>query len=75
MAACIAHVDPARCTGCGRCIAACALHLIAFETKDWKKRSVVQNPERCTGCGDCDSRCPFSAISLIAPHQGKRSPL
>ncbi|MCF8161123.1 MAG: 4Fe-4S binding protein [Polaromonas sp.] len=71
----IAQIDPARCTGCGRCIAACALRLIAFETKDWKKRSVVQNPGHCTGCGDCASRCPVNAISLAEDHQGKASPL
>ncbi|MBE0473542.1 ATP-binding protein [Rhodoferax sp.] len=75
MTAQIAHIDPTRCTGCGRCISACALGLIEFETRDWKKRSVVQDPERCTGCGDCAERCPFSAISLIEPHQGRRSPL
>lgn len=71
----IAHIDPARCTGCGRCISACALRLIAFETKDWKKRSVLQDAERCTGCGDCAARCPVGAISMADAHQGKRSPL
>ncbi len=71
----IAHIDPDRCTGCGRCISACALNLIAFETKNWKKRSVLQQPERCTGCGDCESRCPVGAIQLNEIHQGKASPL
>lgn len=70
----IAHIDPARCTGCGRCISACALRLIAFETKDWKKRSVMQDAERCTGCGDCAARCPVGAIKLGGHHQGKVSP-
>jgi ferredoxin len=71
----IAQIDPARCTGCGRCISACDLRLIAFETRDWKKRSVVQDPGHCTGCGDCASRCPVNAISLAEDHQGKASPL
>ena len=71
----IARIDPTRCTGCGRCIAACALRLITFETKDWKKRAVVQDAGQCTGCGDCESRCPFGAISLSETHQGKASPL
>ncbi|MDI1244838.1 MAG: 4Fe-4S binding protein [Rhodoferax sp.] len=74
MAAPVAHIDPARCTGCGRCISACALRLIAFETKDWKKRSVLQDAARCTGCGDCAAICPVGAIGLAEPHQGKRSP-
>jgi ferredoxin len=71
----IAHIDPARCTGCGRCISACALRLIAFETKDWKKRSVLQEPTHCTGCDDCVARCPVNAITLASAHQGRRSPL
>lgn len=70
----IARIDATRCTGCGGCIAACKPRLIAFETKDWKKRSVVQDPERCTGCGLCASRCPVGAISLVETHQGKASP-
>lgn len=75
MASDIAHIDPARCTGCGRCISACALRLIAFETTNWKKRSVLQDTERCTGCGDCEARCPVGAINLAETHQGKTSPL
>ena len=74
MAAQIAHIDPARCSGCGRCISACALRLIAFETRDWKKRAVLQDPARCTGCGDCAARCPVNAINLADAHPGRRSP-
>ena len=74
MAGDIAFIDPARCTGCGRCISACALRLIAFETKDWKKRSVVQDPARCTGCGDCAARCPVDAIRLTTTPRDKPSP-
>ena len=70
----IAHINPDRCTGCGGCIAACKPRLIVFETKDRKKRSVVQDPERCTGCGHCDSRSPVGAISLVETHQGKACP-
>jgi ferredoxin len=72
MAGPIAHIDPARCTGCGRCISACALRLIAFETKAWKKRSVLQDLDRCTGCGECASRCPVGAISLADVYQDQR---
>jgi NAD-dependent dihydropyrimidine dehydrogenase PreA subunit len=74
MAAQIARIDPARCTGCGRCISACALRLIAFDTRDGKKRAVLQAPARCTGCGDCAARCPVDAISLADAHPGRRSP-
>ncbi len=57
----LAHVDAARCSGCGRCVAACALRLFAFETHNWKKTSVMQDAERCSGCGDCVAKCPIDA--------------
>jgi len=75
MAAEIAHIDPARCTGCGRCLAACDLRLLAFETKDRKKRTVLREIDRCSGCGDCAARCPTGAISMADTYQGRFSPL
>ncbi|WP_296492490.1 4Fe-4S binding protein [Rhodoferax sp.] len=65
MAVEIAQVDPARCSGCGRCISACELRLLAFETKAWKKRTVLQDGDRCSGCGECAARCPVAAISMV----------
>jgi ferredoxin len=75
MATEIAHIDPARCTGCGRCLAACELRLLAFETKNWKKRTVLEDADRCSGCGACATRCPTGAISMADTYQGRRSPL
>lgn len=60
----IAQIDAARCTGCGRCIAACHLPLFAFETKDWRKTAVLQDAHLCTGCSKCEVRCPVGAISM-----------
>jgi Fe-S-cluster-containing dehydrogenase component len=42
----LAKIDPTRCSGCGTCISACEFRLFAFETKAWKKKSVLQNIDR-----------------------------
>lgn len=62
-------IDPARCTGCGRCVAACDLHLLSLEVQRWEKFAVLHEPERCTGCNACAQRCPFDAITLRKPAQ------
>lgn len=60
-------IDPARCTGCGRCVAACDLHLLSLETVRWVKVSVLHEPGRCTSCNACAAICPFDAITLRKP--------
>lgn len=57
-------IDAARCTGCGRCVAACAPHLISLEVLRWDKRAVLHDAPRCTGCAECAVRCPFRAITM-----------
>ena len=69
----LAKIDPTRCSGCGRCISACEFRLFAFETKAWKKKSVLQNIDRCNGCGECASRCVIGALSLVEPAQRSSS--
>ena len=60
-------IDPARCTGCGRCVAACTPHLISLEPRGWDKRAVLHDAPRCTGCAECAVRCPFHAITMQRP--------
>ncbi len=57
-------IDAGRCTGCGRCVGACAPQLLSLEVLQWKKRAVLQGAERCTGCSLCALRCPFDAIRM-----------
>jgi ferredoxin len=64
------HIDPHRCTGCGRCVAACEPHLLSLEAVRWTKRSVLHEPQRCTGCSRCARRCPFDAITMKTPPPG-----
>jgi len=57
-------IDIGRCTGCGRCVASCDLHLLSLETVRWKKSAVLHEPDRCTGCSVCAVKCPFDAITM-----------
>lgn len=58
------RIDPARCTGCGWCIAVCPPHVLSLQVVQWKKRSVLDDAEGCTGCAQCAVRCPFGAIRM-----------
>jgi thioredoxin reductase/ferredoxin len=55
-------VDPARCLGCGACVAACpeggVLGMI-------DGRAALVEPTRCIGHGACREACPTDAISLV----------
>jgi len=57
-------IDPARCTGCGWCVAACPLHLLSLEPRGWHKHSAIHDMSACTGCKKCEVRCPFDAIEV-----------
>ena len=57
-------IDPNRCTGCGRCVAACDLHLLSLEPVGWQKFATLHDPQVCTGCSDCAISCPFHAITM-----------
>jgi ferredoxin len=54
----------ARCTGCGRCVAACDPHVLWLEPHGWEKSAVLHDPEGCTGCSRCAVVCPFDAITM-----------
>ena len=56
------EVDIARCTGCGRCVAACAERLLSLEVSGYRKHAVLKAPQRCTRCLDCLVACPVGAL-------------
>ncbi len=56
----LAAVDEARCTHCGRCVAACNTHAHAM-----LDRRHVYDAARCLGCGLCVAACGEQAIDLV----------
>lgn len=58
------EIDPARCTGCGWCVAACPPHVLSLHVLDGRKTSTLDDAAGCTGCALCFVRCPFDAIKM-----------
>jgi Pyruvate/2-oxoacid:ferredoxin oxidoreductase delta subunit len=60
-------IDVDRCTGCGRCVAACPPRVLSLETTNWRKSAHLHGRVDCTGCGLCEGVCPFHAITMVRP--------
>ncbi|MFZ2950715.1 MAG: 4Fe-4S binding protein [Desulfuromonadaceae bacterium] len=58
----VPEIDSARCSGCGRCVAACPEKIITLETVRHHKTAVLLHSERCTSCGRCVIACPVAAL-------------
>jgi len=52
-----------RCSGCGRCVAACPEKLYTLASVNHRKHAVNREPERCRSCGGCIVSCPLQLIS------------
>ncbi|WP_223922099.1 4Fe-4S binding protein [Geobacter sp. AOG2] len=61
------HVDVERCSGCGRCVAACLLRLITLEQRGYRKAALITSIEHCTRCGACIESCPIGALTATPP--------
>jgi len=57
------QIDSARCTGCGRCVAACPARIITLEVAGFRKHATIMHPERCNLCDRCRAECPVEAVS------------
>jgi thioredoxin reductase (NADPH) len=55
-------IDPAKCMGCGSCIAACPEGQILGLIDN--KAQLIE-PTQCIGHGACKTACPWDAISLV----------
>jgi ferredoxin len=60
----VPHIDAARCTGCGRCVATCPEKIITLEVAGYRKCAVIEHAEKCTLCGQCAMNCPVEAVFL-----------
>ncbi|WP_437178209.1 4Fe-4S dicluster domain-containing protein [Geomonas subterranea] len=58
-----AEIDVSRCTGCGRCVAACPKRLLTLEVAGYHKHALLTGWEKCDGCLACLPACPVRAIS------------
>jgi len=60
-------LDPARCKGCGLCIAACPQSVLAAGERANQQGYFyprVVAPQLCLGCGLCAVACPDVALTL-----------
>lgn len=57
-------IEPARCTGCGRCVAICPPHVLSLLAVRWEKHAVLHDAASCTGCAACAVVCPLHAITM-----------
>ncbi|MCI0512964.1 4Fe-4S dicluster domain-containing protein [candidate division KSB1 bacterium] len=61
----IAVIDADKCTGCGRCISACPIHAIEFQSGLPGHRKVAGiDSRRCLGCGVCVRACNHNYLRL-----------
>ncbi|BCO11189.1 4Fe-4S ferredoxin, iron-sulfur binding domain protein [Citrifermentans bremense] len=55
-------VDTVRCTGCGRCVAACGSRLLSLEVDGFRKYAQIGISKRCKRCLACAAACPVRAL-------------
>jgi NAD-dependent dihydropyrimidine dehydrogenase PreA subunit len=51
-----------RCSGCGRCVAACPDRLFTLETAGYRKYAVLLSPACYSSCLSCVAACPMGAL-------------
>lgn len=58
-------IDPARCKGCGACVAACPEQPSHKVLGMIRNRAQLISPTDCIGHGACREACPHDAITLV----------
>jgi len=57
-------ISPEKCDKCGKCVNACAAHLITRDNSGDLPRGVAEIEASCIHCGHCVAVCPRNAIKL-----------
>ena len=71
----LVHVDPKRCTGCGKCVDACPVRIIELVPKDMRVHVKCSSHDKgpvakkvctvaCIACQLCVKKCPHGAIRM-----------
>lgn len=58
-------INPRKCEGCWKCIAACKKQVIGKVGFLWHKHIIIRNPDACTGCRQCVDTCPCTVFNLV----------
>jgi NAD-dependent dihydropyrimidine dehydrogenase PreA subunit len=56
----IERIDVDLCTGCGKCVDACAMDVIRMDEKG--EKATIRYPDDCMLCLYCEAECPVKAI-------------
>lgn len=61
-------IDVERCKGCGLCVTACPLHIIALHDRQVNRKGYTfarqTDEEACNGCASCAIVCPDGCIAV-----------
>lgn len=56
------EADPARCTGCGKCLEVCPRRVLELRAE----KIAVCDRDACIECGACARNCPAKALKVVA---------
>lgn len=54
------EADPARCTGCGKCLEVCPRKVLELRSG----KITVRGRDACIECGACARNCPVNALKV-----------
>ena len=54
------EIDPAHCTGCGKCLEVCPRKVLELRTG----KIAVSDRDACIECGACARNCPAKALKV-----------
>ncbi len=73
-----AQVEPAKCTGCQKCVTRCQFGAIQMKhypgSGKQERMKAWVDPEKCMGCGLCVTACPAGARTMFMVKSGDSIP-